>query len=191
MLSVSQPITLAEDRPYLTAVTDCYVHGEQIYVLYGGKGILKIFDTNGKYLRSYAYHKRNNGAVLYEHEDRIYLYSAEKWILVFENGEYTDRIGYDQWDLMERQLPFRTSATFASEKKKPGYYGELGYTMRLGSVCRAEEDGKTTVVIPRPFGSLVLQGILPWAIMFSCFMYLIVKTNWKQGKKSWSETFRE
>ncbi|MBQ7278559.1 MAG: hypothetical protein IJR17_05105 [Clostridia bacterium] len=184
LLSGSEPIAPIEDRQYVTAVTDCYVHGERIYVLYGQKGLLKVYDTDGKCLHAYAYALKNFGALLYEYEDKIYLDSAKGWVLVFENGKYTDKIGHDQWDVITQKVPHRTSAIFASAKNVPGYYGDPCYTMHFGSIYRLGEDGRSTVVIPRPFESLLFQGMLPWIVWASCILfYFFMALAWNQRKK--------
>lgn len=178
--SDSQPIVPAMDYHGFATVTDFYVHDKWIYVLYGRKGLLKIYDTEGDYVRSYAYNLKNHSALLYEYDDKIYLDSALEWVCVFEKGVYIEKIGYDQWEPIQNKVPQRYSAVI-TPKKRPDYYGEIGYTLVFGSIRKCQEDGGIRVVIPRPYGSLFFQGILPLLVMFlwivSCFGIQILKVR--------------
>ena len=75
--------SFAEDRQYWGELTDFCVKDKFIYVLFEHKGVLKIYDIDGAYIKTCAFKKYKGGCALYTDQDHVYLYDQNYNIYIF------------------------------------------------------------------------------------------------------------
>lgn len=156
------------DRHYWSRLTDFCVKDSYLYVLFGDRGVLKIYDDSGKYIKSYAFLKTKGASSLYVDNDYVYLFDQRLNYYVFSSGEFIDFSRYSDYEAY-----LQKKATFTSvedQKKTDG----AQYYLKYASVYRKNADNSSIIVIHRPLFLMFFQGIMPFAIISICLVFLFV-----------------
>lgn len=158
-----------DDQEYWCALSDFCVKDGYLYLLFGGKGVLKVYDTQGTYLMSYGFRSFKGQPHLFVDDHAVYLqdeienyysFSESRWVGFFSGSDRkTNRLREERF------------APFMSRKRTEG---ENSYIQKLGSVYRISEDGASEVVVSRPLPLAVFQGITLWVIFFAFFLLAVV-----------------
>lgn len=168
-LAPGKLIAFSEDREYWADVTDFCVENDHLYVLFEGKSILKIYDTAGHYLRSYAFYSTNGKSALYIKDQTVYLQDNNHNFFAFEDGELRETIPYKDYD-----SALRTKEGALSEEEKRTDDNGSVYVLKGASLYRTEADGNRTPVIERPLPLVYFRGVTPWIVQMFLLLILAV-----------------
>ena len=153
----------SDDRQYWGGVSDFCVKGDFLYVLFESKGVLKIYDKDGQYIKTCAFKMDKGRAELYADKDFVYLYDQNRNYYTFSAGEMTAYSSYADYSTYRRQL---SSYDSREEQRKTD---DVTYYMKLGSIYRANEDGTTEEIVHRPLSLAYFQGAVPYISGFIVF----------------------
>ena len=156
------------DRQYWSRLTDFCVKDSYLYVLFGDRGVLKIYDDSGQYIKSYAFLKTKGASSLYIDNDYVYLYDQQLNYYVFSRGEFVDFVRYSDYGVYLQKMSELSSAE-AQRKTDDAIYFIKG-----ASIYRKGSDNISIQVIHRPLYLLFYQGIIPYIIIFFWLVVLFV-----------------
>lgn len=154
-----------EDKQYLSELTDFCVKDGCLYVLYGGRGVVKIYDNSGQYKESYAFLKSKGESSLSVDEDCVYLFDQKYNYYVFSSGKYTSFVKYSDYHSYLQ----KKATCFSDEEKRKS--GDTQYYLQCASIYQKNADNSSCQVIHRPLYLMFFQGILPFVVIV---FYLIL-----------------
>lgn len=167
-----------KNEEYCCEITDFCVENKLIYILFGDKGILKIYKDDGSYLMSYAFDKSKGKARLREDGDGVYLFDQRRNCYVFSEGERIGFIKYNDYPSFAERLK-----TFVPPDEQHSNL-EGQYYIKFASIYRRNVDGTNAIIIDRPLYYSFFQGIVPLASLASCLVvYGIFVILYKYAKK--------
>lgn len=148
-----------EDKQYWSDLTDFCVKDGYLYVLYGRRGVVKIYDDSGQYQKSYAFLKTKGASTLAVDNDYVYLFDQRLNYYVFSLGNNTSFVRYSDY---ETYLSKKASCYSDAEKQKSG---ETIYYLKGASVYQKNTENPPCQVIHRPLYLLYFQGITPFVVI--------------------------
>ena len=157
---------------YCTELSDYCVLGPYIYVLYGDKGILNIYDLEGSYQHSYAFYKTKGESTLRVDQTHVYLFDQQYNYYIFTDGKWSGFVRYQNYDTYLADF----SAFQSTEKYRQT--SDYVYRLKNASIYRQEVDNKFVPIIKRPLLFALFQGntlFVLYAVLFIILFLLIMK----------------
>ena len=161
------PTAFTEQRNYFSDLSDFAVQGSYLYVLYDNAAVMEVYQTDGAYVRSYAYPWYSNGSgKLLATEDSIWMIDRSRKRHLFRDGVYLE------------SSPGREYSDYAALKSIAKSQNEartdennLRYLRRGTSIYQQNGDALRCVV-RRPFYDYLMQGHFPWLQHFIVILAL-------------------
>ena len=154
-----KPFCFVRDVQYWSQLTDYCVKDNCLYVLFGDVGVLKIYDLNGQYIRSYAYRTTKGASSLRMDSEYVYLFDQGSNYYTFASGEWVGFAGYSDY---KTYLEKTDTLSPAEDQRKTD---DAQYDLRFASIYRKNADGSSTQVLHRPLYLMFFQGALPFAVI--------------------------
>ena len=173
------------DREYCCELSDFCIKNHYLYLLYGDKGIIKVFNDDGVYEKSYAFYVSKGQSHLFVDDSKVFLFDQRLNCYVIADGVWVDYIPYEDYG---SYLDMKNS--FASDEEKQFDNG-MRYSIQGSSIYRFSSD-QTVRVIERPFYYAFFQGVTPFiVIVLNLTLLLILKLlSEKSGKGDGSHLTR-
>lgn len=157
------------DREYCCELSDFCIKNHYLYLLYGDKGIIKVFNDDGVYEKSYAFYVSKGQSHLFVDDSKVFLFDQRLNCYVIADGVWEDYIPYEDYG---RYLDIINS--YASDEEKQCDNG-MRYSIQGSSIYRFTAD-ETVRVIERPFYYAFFQGATPFiAVVLNLILLLILK----------------
>ena len=157
------------ERQYWCELTDFCVKDGYVYVLFGTKGVLNIYDDNGQYIKSYAFLAQKNGrSALYTDNDYVYLFDQLRNYYVLSCGEF---ISYSEEGEYEEYHQKIATLISGDEKRKEG---DTTYYLKYVSIYRKSADNSSSQIIHRPWYLLYFQGVTPFVVIALWMIVILV-----------------
>ncbi len=148
----------SDNIEYWTQLTDFCIKGNDLYVLYGDKGILKIYDSNGKYKESYAFYKAKGESSLRVDDEYVYLIDQMHNLYVFSSNECVDFVKYSDYDTyLQKETTFKSQEEQKTDAAR--------YYVKWASIYKEQPDGRSVCIIHRPICMVFFQGIVPFVLI--------------------------
>lgn len=155
-----------DERQIWSSITDYCVKDGYLYVLYGHKSILKIYNDDGQYIKSYAFLSTNGVSSLYVDNEYVYLFDQMHNYYTFKYGAFINSYRYSDYETYKRKI----ADLFSGDVKRKS--DDTIYYMKGASIYRKNADGSSIQLIHRPLYLLYFQGIIPiagiafWMVVF-------------------------
>ena len=159
------------DKDYICELTDYCVKNKYLYLLYGSKGVLKVYSINGEYIKSFAYQKLKGQSALYTDEKYVYLYDESLNYYILEDGEFYRFIKYSDYTSYLQQLNNYNS------KDQQRKVGDRYYLVKNGSIYCYKHNDNVQLIVNRPMISLLFCSITPIIIVALCVLAVIILTK--------------
>ena len=156
------------DKQYWSELTDYCVKENYLYMLFGDKGVIKVYNSDGVYQKSYAFWKTKGASSLHIDNKYVYLIDQGHNYYVFSSGEFVDFVKYNDYGTYLQKMATFTSAEDQKKTDSAQYY------LKYASVYRKNADNSSIQVIHRPLSLMFFQGIIPFAIITICLVFLFV-----------------
>lgn len=156
------------DKQYWSRLTDFCVKDGYLYVLFGDRGVLKIYDDSGQYIKSYAFVKTKGESSLHVDNEYVYLFDQKLNYYVFSCGE---KIGSGRYSDYGAYLQKKATFISADEQRKSG---DTTFYMKGASIYQQNSDIFSSQVIHRPLYLLFFQGIIPFVVIAVWLMVLFL-----------------
>lgn len=164
------PTAFTEQRNYFSDLSDFTVQGSYLYVLYDDAAVLEVYQTDGAYVRSYAFCWQQNGSgELLVTDDALWLIERNDTRHLFRDGVYV------------KTAPGREYSDYAalksvakSQKEARTDENKLRYLRRGTSIYQQNGDALLCIV-KRPFYDYLMQGLFP---MIQHFVVLLVLVSY-------------
>ncbi len=162
------PFAFVRDEEYWGSLSDYCIREDYVYLLYGNKGILKIYNSEGKYLCSYAFLDKGPACHLNVRGTEVFLSDQGSDYYVFEKAQFCrffETPGYAEEVEMKK--------TFLSMEEKRSEGGKK-YSFRYNctALARVDESGTIDYVLRRPVVFALCQGLTPLIILGLCMAIL-------------------
>ncbi len=161
------PYIFQSDEDYYAEIRMLRVTDDYVYVLYGGKSIVKVYQHNGEYIGTIAVYDRraSGGTSLYTDHSRAYIDHGD-CLYEFEGTEFIHCYTTDNGDRAEKLKEVRTVSIPAKD-----------YSFRYGNVIKYENTPQEYAFIKRSFlHRIAYPGILlPAEVCIFLIWFLIYK----------------
>ena len=184
-----KPVLVEEDQEYFSWIDDFCVRDGYLYVYYGHglSGILKVYDTEGNFIRTYVTSLRAEPNLYIT--DRCAVLGSEQagGYYFFSEGEFES---FCEVKGKEDGEKIRETFLKKTEGKKTDSWE---YEKKGISIVRRDAGGNTETVLQRPFYLYLVSGIPMSAVYlvvaFACFF--ILRRNKPRDEEEESETSAE
>ena len=157
-----KPYEFSREKEYWCALADICVKDQYLYLLFGEKGVLEIYDLDGNYIKSYAFYRTKGQSQLHADDQYVYLRDQRRKLYLFSAGEFV-RFENTDYDTYCQKL---TTFYPKGEQRKTD---DAKYYVKLASVYPMNADGSSEQVVHRPFYLTFFQGIT-WFVTIAIFM---------------------
>ncbi len=157
------PYCVTTNRLYLSGLSDYCVDSHYLYVLFGEKGIIKVYSIDGDYIKTFAVHHfpKGESSLRIEKESCKVFYVDENLnYYVFYNGEFVNYIKHHGYSEYVKDLENR----FVSQEEQRRRESQVFYR-KMASIVREDSDGTCTEVVHRPFYMLFFQGPIAFIVI--------------------------
>ena len=176
--SDSAPVGFVSDDQYLCGLTDYCVKESKLYLLFGSKGVLKLYSEDGQYIGSYAYNKKKGQSALYIDQDNVYLFDEAFNCYVFNDVGFAGFIGYTDYSAYLSRINQCDSKEEQIRSDRGSYY------IKGASVYRRSADKSAVLIISRPAVSVLFSGFTPYAILTMCMLMIILGVYYSRRKSN-------
>lgn len=154
-----------DDTAYLSDLTEFCERDGFLYVLYGRKGILQVYDYDGNYLRSYGFSNYSHGSDLRVSGQKVLLRDTNGNHFCFSEGQPSTyyEYGYTHWD----ELDIHFEGYDEIHKS-----GDSTYYEKLACIYRESADGTHEKVLSRWIYYALYDGITPWITHVLCMIVI-------------------
>ena len=149
----------SDDREYWCELNDYCIKGGNLYVLFGNQGVLKIYDSDGAYRKSFAFYKTKGESALHIEGEYVYLFDQSRNYNVFSSGEWVDFAEHGDYGAYLQKLDTFISAEEQRKENEDQYY------IRLASIYRQREGRDPVPVVKRPVVFAFFQGKTPFLVI--------------------------
>lgn len=145
--------------------------GKNIYLLLDDhKGIVQVYDTDGKYQKSIVFHSNLNGAFkLAVSNGMFFVCDQSSNLYQFQDGNFISFFPYTSGEALRKSLDFESNS--------------LNYYIQSGSVWRYSPDGETCI-IQHPAANLQrfsqVANVSLVAIVFVAFGFRLMRSKYKR-----------
>ena len=156
-----------DDEDYWSEIVDFCVKDDYLYVLFGYKGLLKVYDINGNYIKSFAVLNEGGGSCrLYMDPDYVYLLDEYYNYYLFKNTEFI-RCEKNPG----KNAPSNIDKSSFITDKQLSDKGDV-YYIKGASIYRKNAEGDSTLLIKRPVVLSVYQGsrLFFISLFFMCIL---------------------
>ena len=158
------------NKLYWSQLTDYCVKDDCLYVLFGDKGVLNVYDGNGKYKKSFAFMKTKGESELFIDNKYVYLFDQSHNYYVFLAGELVEFVSYTDY---RSYLQKKNSLYPKDDQRKTDI---ANYYMKYASIYRQNTDHSSYQVIHRPWVLMFFQGITPF-VFIAFWMVVMLMLN--------------
>ena len=161
------PYIFYSDEDYFANIQKVRITDDYVFVLYGGKSIIKVYQHDGSYIASIAIHQQKSGDTqLYTDNKRMYI-ARDSYLYEFEGLEFIHCYSREQGDL--------TNELLAQIEKKKMLATE--YSFSAGNLIKNAGSPSELVFYKRDLLHRIADpGFLLPAEVFVCLLwYLVLK----------------
>ncbi len=173
------PYRFISDEEYWAPITNYAVVENHIYVLFGGKNVLKCYSEDGTYLHSFYFtHGDKGDPHLRYSEGKLYLVDNLSNLYELMNGEIG--LFYPNEDRAIWGQKIHVSYSFSNQKA----FGEDidDYSLKWASIWKNEDGGEKSCIIQRPVWAILANPLLLWCLsIFSILTLIIIKKIFHKG----------
>ena len=173
-VDLENPFAFVRDEEYWASISDYCVKDNYIYLLYGTKGILKIYNSEGDYIRSFAFLERGSACHLNVRENEVYLNDQDTNYYVFADAEFIRF--FERPEQYTDEVELRKSFV-NTEEKRTDVKGKYTFLYNSTVLVRGEEDGRSAFVYTRSILFAFCQGITP-LIITAVMIAILANLRW-------------
>lgn len=153
---VGEPYSFAEDKEYLTPISDYATNGHFIYVLYEERGIVKIYSEDGVYLKTHCFFQARNGiAQLISTGECVFLEDRTRNLYSFRGTEVDSFFPSSENAEMRKVLKGNALNGVGKHELADGSVLKKG----LVSLYQVNSAGEQSLVVHRPFWVFLFDPI--------------------------------
>lgn len=160
--------SFSREREYWCELTDFCVKDQCLYVLFGNKGVLEIYDLGGNYIKSYAFYRTKGESQLYTDDQYVYLRDQQFKLYLFSAGDFI------RFENIEYSTYLQELAAFYPKEEQRKTDG-AEYYVKLASIYRMNANGSSDRIVHRPFFLAFFQGLTPfvigWILLAGCWFF--------------------
>lgn len=165
-----------EDREIWGALSDFCVKDGYLYLLFDNQDVLKVYDTNGSFVCTFAHRYYQGGRnQLHINQDYVLWEDEQHNIYVFSYGEWIDFIKWPGIDSYRQQQ--KEYALYDGQMKQDSN-GE--YHIRSASIYCMDKYKTDRLIVKRPVFMILFQGVL-W-LLVPILMFATVVSKMIQEK---------
>ncbi len=159
-----------DSREYWCKLNDICIKDGYLYVLFGDQGVLKIYDSDGTYLKSFAFYNTKGGTSLHTDGQYVYLEDHLLNFYVFSSGEWINTIKYSNYGAYLEMGDTFNSAEDQRRENDNQYY------VRYASIYRKREGTTPVQIIKRPLFFAYFQNTTPFLVIgYGMCLLLVLK----------------
>lgn len=146
-LKLGTALMIPWDQEYFSPFNQVAVVDPYVYVLYDKLHLVKVYNTDGNYVCTYAFKKEAENvpfASLHIRGDKLYVFSGSTFVYVFTNNVCVQVYQDEEGLAVRREIRDGTTHPNNTDKEENRYF------IKCERVCREDLNGNQSVFVERP-----------------------------------------
>lgn len=180
MLEPGIGLVFTQDREYLSSIDEVLASGSNVYVLYRNLPLVKVYNTDGDYVCSYA--AKGHQATMYVRQNTLYLRTSMNGLTYYEFTDQTFVRSYidDDAHMLSASIRQDREEYLSTRDEKQNRYSVKGQ-----SIVRIDSNGVESVFVKR--SPLYFLATGHFFALVACLFILLALLNEREKRNLGSD----